>query len=42
VALASARYRHALADAMWNPPHVMARLRQPVPAILLMAFASVS
>jgi tetratricopeptide (TPR) repeat protein len=34
-------FRHGLAYALWNPPRVLARLRQPAAALQVMAFASV-
>lgn len=33
-------HRHGLAYALWNPPHALARLRQPQAAMRLMAFAA--
>ncbi len=33
-------HRHGLAYALWNPPHALARLRQPGVAMRLMAFAA--
>ena len=34
-------FRHGLAYALWNPPRLLARLRQPEAAVQVMAFASV-
>jgi predicted ATPase len=33
-------HRHGLAYALWSPPRLLARLRQPEPALLLMAHAA--
>jgi predicted ATPase len=33
-------HRHGLGYALWNPPRILAHLRQPEPAMRLMAFAA--